>query len=244
VNLVLQRFGRLDVLINNAGVIQVGPAESMGLRDFREAMEINCFGMIQTTLAALPHLLRRGKGNVVNVCSIGGAVAVPHLLPYTVSKFAAVGFSEGLCAELRSSGIRVTTILPGVMRTGSFVNALFKGRQDDEMAWFSLSSSLPGSSIAARRAARRILRACALGEPYVTVGLPAKILRLTHALAPGVLDRFFALVTMALPRPGGAGPDDAAEPGWLHRVRLGLLTTLGDRAARENREVPWAPPTT
>ncbi|MCA1828382.1 MAG: SDR family NAD(P)-dependent oxidoreductase [Myxococcales bacterium] len=244
VDSVLHRFGRIDVLINNAGIIQVGPVESMGLGDYREAMEINCFGMIQPTVAALPHMRRRGAGNIVNICSIGGAVAVPHLLPYTASKFAAVGFSEGLCAELRSSGIRVTTILPGVMRTGSFVNALFKGRQESEMAWFSVTSSVPGASIAAERAGRRILRACALGEPYVTVGLPAKVLRVAHALVPGLVDRALALVTMLLPRPGGAGAGDVAEPGWLHRVRLGALTALGDAAARRNREVPWAPPTT
>ena len=243
VDQTLHRFGRLDVLINNAGIIQVAPVESMGLRDYREAMEINYFGMVQVTLAALPHMRKRRKGSIVNVCSIGGAVAVPHLLPYTASKYAAVGYSEGLCAELRSSGISVTTILPGVMRTGSFVNAMFKGRQQSEMAWFSLSSSLPGASISAGRAARRILRACALGETYVTVGLAAKILRLVHAISPGLMNRVFALATMLLPRPGGAGPDDVAEPGWLHRAPLGPLTKLGDEAARKNREVPWAPPT-
>ncbi|TMA21670.1 MAG: SDR family oxidoreductase [Deltaproteobacteria bacterium] len=243
VDQTLHRFGRLDVLINNAGIIQVAPVESMGLRDYREAMEINYFGMVQVTLAALHHMRKRREGNIVNICSIGGAVAVPHLLPYTASKFAAVGFSEGLCAELRSCGICVTTILPGVMRTGSFVNAMFKGRQQSEMAWFSLSSSLPGASIAAGRAARRILRACALGETYVTIGLAAKILRFMHAVLPGLMNRAFALGTMLLPRPGGAGPDDVAEPGWLHRAPLGPLTKLGDEAARKNREVPWAPPT-
>ena len=238
----LQRFGRLDVVVNNAGIIQVGPIESMGLRDFREAMENNFFGHLHVTLAALPFLRKRRGGRIVNICSIGGAVAVPHLAPYTASKFAAVGFSEGLRAELASSGVCVTTILPGIMRTGSHVNALFKGRQESEMAWFSLGASLPGPSIAAERAARRILRACALGEPYVTIGLPARLLRFAHGLAPGLVDRALSLVALLLPRPGGAGPDDAAEPGWLHRRPMGGLTKLGDDAARRNREVPWAPP--
>ena len=239
---VAQRFGRVDVLINNAGVIQVAPHEAMGLQDYRQAMEINYFGLLHTTLAALPHMRERKRGSIVNICSIGGAVAIPHLLPYSASKFAAVGFSEGLCAEARSSGIRVTTILPGVMRTGSFVNALFKGRQESEFAWFAVGASLPGSSVAAERAARRILRACALGEPFVTIGLPGKILRVMHGLAPGLMNRALALGTLLLPRPGGAGPHDEAEPGWQHRARTGILTRLGDEAARKNREVPWAQP--
>lgn len=239
----LHRFGHLDVLINNAGIIQVAPLESMGLSDFREAMEINYFGLLHTSLAALPHLRRRRKGSIVNICSIGGAVAIPHLAPYSAAKFAAVGFSEALCAEARPAGIRVTTILPGVLRTGSFVNALYKGNREREVAWFAAGASLPGASVAAGRAARRILRACALGEPYVTIGLPAKVLRLVHALAPGAFSHVASLVGRLLPAAaGGAGPGDAAEPGWQHRPPLSVVTRLGDRAARRNREVAWAPP--
>ena len=238
----VHRFGRIDVLVNNAGIIQVAPLESMGLHDFREAMETNFFGLLHVTLAALPHMRRRGEGRIVNICSIGGAVAVPHLTPYSASKFAAVGFSEALCAEARPSGVRVTTVLPGLMRTGSHVNALFKGRQEREMAWFSLGASLPGASMPAERAARRILQACALGETYVTLGLPGKALRLGHALAPGLMNRLLGLAVRLLPAPGGAGPEDIAEPGWLHRSAMRTLTRLGDEAARRNREVPWAPP--
>ena len=241
----LHRFGHLDVLINNAGIIQVGPLESMGLQDFREAMEINYFGLLHTCLAALPHLRRRRQGSIVNICSIGGAVAIPHLAPYSASKYAAVGFSEALCAEARPDGIRVTTILPGVLRTGSFVNALYKGNREREVAWFAAGASLPGASVAAGRAVRRILRACALGEAYVTIGLPAKVLRIVHALAPGAFSRVSTLVGRLLPAAaGGAGPDQPAEPGWQHRPPRSALTSLGDKAARRNREVPWAPPET
>ena len=239
----LHRFGHLDVLINNAGIIQVAPLESMGLPDYREAMEINYFGLLHTSLAALPHMRGRRKGSIVNICSIGGAVAIPHLAAYSASKFAAVDFSEALGAEARPAGIRVTTILPGVLRTGSFVNALYKGNREREVAWFAAGASLPGASVAAGRAARRILRACALGEPYVTIGLPAKVLRVVHALAPGAFSRLSSLVGRLLPAAaGGAGPGEAAEPGWQHRPPPSALTKLGDQAARQNREVPWAPP--
>src|SRR5438477_10180357 len=145
----MERFRRIDVLINNAGIIRVGPLDSMGVQDFRESMDVNYFGMVYTSLAGLPSL--RGSGRIVNICSIGGAVPVPHLLPYVGSKFAAVGFSEGLTAEAARYGIRVTTILPFVLRTGSHWNAQFKGRRESEVTWFALGASLPFSSVAAER---------------------------------------------------------------------------------------------
>ena len=152
----LRRYGHIDVLINNAGIIQVAPQESMGLADFQEVLAANFWGTVHASLAALPHMRERRQGRIVNITSIGGAVAVPHLLPYSCSKFAATGFSEGLTAEVARDGIQVTTILPSLMRTGSFVNALFKGRQDEEMAWFAFGSTMPGLSMAAERAAARL----------------------------------------------------------------------------------------
>ena len=242
VSQALERFGRIDVLINNAGIIQVGPMESMGLQDFREAMDINYFGTVHTALAALPHLKKGSR--IVNICSIGGAVAVPHLLPYVGSKYAAVGFSEGLAVEAARHGIRVTTILPFVMRTGSHWNALFKGQREREVAWFAIGASLPGTSVAVERAARRILRACARAEAFVTIGLLAKTTRVIHALVPGLVIQAAAIVNRLLPPPGGAGAGDFAEPGWLHRpaIAKGPWTRLGDAAARKNREVPFARP--
>jgi short-subunit dehydrogenase len=241
---VVERYGAIDVLINNAGIIQVGPLQSMGVHDFREAAEINYFGMVHVTLAALPELRKRREARIVNVTSIGGAVAVPHLLPYVGSKYAAVGFSEGLAVEAARDGICVSTILPFVMRTGSHWNAQFKGRREQEVAWFALGASLPISSVSATRAARRILLACARGERYVTIGLIAKGMRVVHALFPGLTGRAAGLLNALLPSPGGAGPRDFAEPGWLHRPKVaqGPLTKLGDESARNNREVPWAPP--
>jgi hypothetical protein len=130
------------------------------------------------------------------------------------------------------------------MRTGSHWNAQFKGRRDREVAWFAIGASLPVSSVSAERAARRILRAIRNGEPYVTIGVVAKAMRVVHALAPGLVTRAASVVNGLLPQPGGAGADEYAEPGWLHRpaVAAGPLTRLGDEAARKNREVPWAPP--
>src|SRR5207302_995684 len=145
---VLDRFGRLHVLINNAGVIQVGPMEEMTLADYEDTMQTHFWAPLFTTLSVLPALRRQGEGRIVNISSIGGKIAVPHLLPYSASKFALTGFSEGLRAELLKDGIYVTTVCPGLMRTGSPRNADFKGQHRAEYAWFSISDSLPFFSMA------------------------------------------------------------------------------------------------
>ena len=86
---------------------------------------------------------RRGGGRIINIASIGGKIAVPHLLPYVASKFALVGLSEGLRAELARDRIYVTTVSPGLMRTGSHLNALFKGQHKKEFALFSVANASP-----------------------------------------------------------------------------------------------------
>lgn len=143
VRVVRDRFGQIDVLINNAGAIAVGPMEVMTLEDYEAAMKIHFWAPLYTTLAVLPEMRQRHEGRIVNISSIGGKISTPHLLPYSASKFALTGFSEGLRAELASYGIVVTTICPGLMRTGSPYNAIFKGQHRAEYTWFSLSDSLP-----------------------------------------------------------------------------------------------------
>src|SRR5690606_37780819 len=154
-----ERFGRIDTLVNNAGIIQVGPLASMTISDFERAMDVMFWGALYPTLAVLPQMLDRRRGRIVNITSIGGKVAVPHLVPYDAAKFALVGLSQGLRAELKKDGISVTTIVPGLMRTGSPVQARFKGDQEKEFTWFSLASATPLTTISAERAAKRIVEA-------------------------------------------------------------------------------------
>src|SRR5919205_2751499 len=160
---VLDHYGRIDVLVNNAGVIQTGPVEHMEIEDFEDAMAVHLWGPLYTTMAALPHMRRQGGGRIVNISSIGGKIAVPHLLPYCASKFALTGLSDSLRAELAKDRIFVTTVCPGMMRTGSPFNAWFKGRHRDEFAWFVISDSLPLASIDARRAAAQLIDGCRHG---------------------------------------------------------------------------------
>ncbi|MFN7133404.1 MAG: SDR family NAD(P)-dependent oxidoreductase [Myxococcales bacterium] len=195
-------FGVVDVLVNNASIIQVGPLDVMREDDFRRAMDVNYWGTVNCTFAALP-LLRRSKGRIVNITSIGGEVAIPHLLPYDTAKFAVRGFSEGLRAELQKDGVWVTTVVPGLMRTGSPVHAEFKGSPAKEFAWFVLGDALPFTSMNAKRAAERIVTACERGEAKVTLSWQAKLLRMAHALLPGTTLDVLGLVNRLLPRGGG-----------------------------------------
>ncbi|HKI01686.1 MAG TPA: SDR family NAD(P)-dependent oxidoreductase [Thermoanaerobaculia bacterium] len=235
---VVERFGRLDVLINNAGVIQVGPLEHMTLEDFEEAMRVHFWGPLYATMAALPHLRQRDTGRIVNISSIGGRIAVPHLVPYSASKFALTGLSDGLRTELAKEKIYVTTVCPGLMRTGSHVNAQFKGKRDEEFTWFAVTDSLPLTSMAGRRAARRILEACRYGEPSLTLTPQAKAAAIANAVVPNLTARLLELADRFLPGPNGEDGQEA-RPGWQSTSRWApsVLTRLSDEAAVENNEM-------
>jgi NAD(P)-dependent dehydrogenase (short-subunit alcohol dehydrogenase family) len=195
----VSRFGRVDVLVNNAGIIQVAPLESLSLPDFQRAVAVNFWGTVHATLAVLPHMRAQRSGRIVNITSIGGKVAVPHLLPYDCAKFAAVGFSEGLRAEVAKDGVSVTTVVPGLMRTGSYKFALFRGR--GEYRWFSLAARAPGISMPARRAARLIVEAAKRRDAEVVIGVAAKALRLINDLFPNITSRTLGLANRLLPEP-------------------------------------------
>jgi len=194
------RFGRIDILVNNAGIIQTGPLENMTLADFREALAIDFWGTLYTSLAALPGMRKRKSGTICNITSIGGEVSVPHLLPYSCAKAAARAFSEGLTAELAGSGVRCVTVVPWLMRTGSIPFVYYKGQQDAELALFS-TGQWPLVSVNADRAARRIVRAIARGEVYVPIGVLATLAREARALAPGLTARLLSQMRRLMPGP-------------------------------------------
>jgi len=234
---VESRLGRIDILVNNAGTISVGPLEVMNVGDYEEAMRTHFWGPLYTTLAALPGMRRRGGGRIVNISSIGGKVAVPHLVPYCASKFALTGLSEGMRAELKKDNIYVTTVCPGLMRTGSPPNAFFKGQHRAEYTLFKLSDSTPLTAMDASRAARRIVLACQRGESEVILSVQAKIAAKFHGLFPGVSSELYGLMNHALPRAGGIGEQRVTGRESETALSRSFLTRLTDRAAVENNEV-------
>lgn len=203
---VIGRFERIDLVVNNAGVIQVGPFESMTVIDFGQAMNINFWGPLNVIWAVLPHLREQGSGHIVNVTSIGGKIAVPHLMPYDCAKAAFISLSEGLQAELAKDGIAVTTVVPGLMRTGSPVNAVFKGDAEREFGWFSLGDSSLVTSTSAEHAARRIVRAARQRKGEVVITWQAKLARLLHGVFPNTVIRMLERVNRLMP---ASGPDDS-----------------------------------
>ncbi len=199
----ISRHGRIDVLINNAGLIQVGPVETMTLDDFRDAMATNYWGAVYASLAVLPHMKAQGFGRIGNVASIGGKIAVPHLLPYSASKFALTGFTQGLRTELAKDNILVTGLYPATMRTGGHTHAEFKGDHQAEYTWFSLNDSLPVLSVSAESVARKFLDALCVGDPEVLVGWQTHLAVLCHGLLPDETAELLTLVNRFLPGSDG-----------------------------------------
>jgi NAD(P)-dependent dehydrogenase (short-subunit alcohol dehydrogenase family) len=236
---LLERWGAVDVLVNNAGVIQVGPLEHMVINDFENAMATHFWGPLHLMYECVPSMRRRGFGRIVNISSIGGKMAVPHLAPYSASKFALTGLSDAVRSELSQYGIRVTTVAPGLMRTGSPINAEFKGQHELEFTWFALSGSMPGVTISAERAARKIIDACRYGDPELTITWPAKLaIRLNH-LAPAAMGRLLALSNLALPGPTDGNEGNRQQRGRDSQTRWtdSFATILQHRAAVANNEL-------
>jgi NAD(P)-dependent dehydrogenase (short-subunit alcohol dehydrogenase family) len=242
VDYVVKRRGRIDVLVNNAGIVQVGPFEHMGIDDFKESLDVYAWGPLHMIRAVLPHMNKAGEGRIVNITSIGGLVSIPHLIPYCMGKFALVGLSDGLRAELAKDNIRVTTVAPGLMRTGSHVHAITKGQHRKEYAWFSLAASLPILAMSPERAARRIVAACRSGKPRLILTPQARLLQAANALFPGLIAADLRLTARLLPQPTGR-PGNRARRGWQTRPRTRppLWTRLAELAVESNKRMaaPW-----
>ncbi len=121
---VLDRFGRIDVLFNNAGITQRARVVDTDLSVYRRVMDVNFFGPLMLTKAVLPSMLDRGSGHIVCTTSVAGKYGSPMRSGYNAAKHAAHGFFDSLREEVSASGIDVTLIVPGAVRTNVSINAL------------------------------------------------------------------------------------------------------------------------
>jgi NAD(P)-dependent dehydrogenase (short-subunit alcohol dehydrogenase family) len=233
---IIDRFGKIDILINNAGIIEVGPLEHMTREDFERAMRLHFWAPFELITQVVPEMRIWGGGRIVNISSIGGKVAVPHLAPYSVSKFALTGFSDAVRAELARDNIHVTTVAPGMMRTGSHVNAKFKGKHDIEFAWFAASAGAPLVSMNADRAARKILAACRRGQPSLILTFAARGAVFGNALFPNLAGYAMRLVNRFLPKPANAEGNELRAGSEVRRLIPDWLTHLADKATSRNNE--------
>jgi len=204
----LQRFGKIDILINNAGIIEIGPVEHMQLKDFDRAMRLHFWAPFILYLLVAPQMRVNG-GRIVNISSIGGRIAVPHMATYSASKFALTGFSDAIRAELARDNILVTTVTPGLMRTGSHIHAKFKGDHSAEYKWFDWSRKIPFASISVERAARKILSASGRGKPNLVMPCSAYFIIATNALFPNLIARVMKIVNRSMPPRVSKSGDEA-----------------------------------
>jgi NAD(P)-dependent dehydrogenase (short-subunit alcohol dehydrogenase family) len=231
------QFGPVEVLVNNAATICVGPLEGMTVEDFRDSLNTHFWGPYFTTMAVLPGMKKAKQGRILNISSIGGKISVPHLLPYCVGKFALTGFSEGLRSALLKDQIYVTTVCPGLMRTGSARKASFKANNEGEYAWLSFSDAVPGLSMNAERAAHRIVNACVRGDAEIVLSVPAMAATKFQAIFPGISADLLGIVNQLLPKADKR--DESVKTGkqGLSDVSTSWVTALNERAAVGNNQV-------
>lgn len=236
---VSRQLGPIDVAIHVAGVIQVGPVEAVTRKHFSDSIDIMLWGPINMALAVLPGMRERRHGRIGVVTSIGGKLSPPRLLPYATAKFGAVGFTEGLSAELAGTGVTATTLVPGLMRTGSHGQAQFFGDADKQYAWFGPAASLPLLSMDAEKAATKMVDAVLRGKRVALVSVLSHAASRAHGLAPNLTVRLNQLLSLLLPKGSSSETKDGVDarknlkPGGV----VSKLTTLGDRAASRFNEV-------
>ncbi|MFH5803261.1 SDR family NAD(P)-dependent oxidoreductase [Alienimonas sp. DA493] len=238
---VTDALGPVDLLVNNAGLISFGPAASLTAQDYEDSLATHFWGPYFFTEEVLPMMKKRRSGRILNVSSIGGRVPLLHGNAYTVGKHALVGYSEGLRMEAVRHGVYVTTVCPGLMRTGSPRHALIRGKHEAEYAGFKILDSLPGLSCSAERAADAALEAVKEGRGEVIVPGPFSAAATFHDLFRNFSLDLLGLLGRTMPDAPGPIGDQVTPARRGYEVETPLtrsaLTGLTQRAAVRNNEV-------
>lgn len=230
---VTEELGPIDVVVANAATILVAPLETLTPFDFDKAHREIFGAAMHPALLALPDMRARRSGTLVFISSIGGKVGVPHLAPYSAAKFAVTGFAEAVGAEVAKDRVRVLTVFPGLMRTGSHLHATFQGQPERELSWFAAAAITPLLSIDADRAAQRVVRAIVDGRSRLSFTPAAHLATFVHDLLPGVWSVLAATAARLLPRAPTAS-DAALQREGIELLRgssSSLLRVIGARSA-------------
>lgn len=235
-----ETFGGIDLLINNAGAITVGPYESMQPQDFAAQMDLHFYAIMQTVNSALPFLRKSSGRRIVNICSMGGKTAVPHMLPYDVSKFALSGYSQGLMAELALEKISVTTVYPALMRTGSPIQAVFKGDHEKEYLWFAAGDSMPGVSASAHTIAKKVIEAARDRRAELVPSILGKVRGLAAAVCPETMAAFMKVMASMMPEGNSQEYKTGAQASGLFKSNplTKPLQKLAEEAEAEFNQQP------
>jgi len=180
---IAEQFGAVHLVINNAGVLHVGAVSDMQLSEVERVLDVNFWGVVNGTMAFLPHLIASGQGHLVNMSSLFGLVPIPTQSAYVASKYAVRGFTESLNIEMRVAGhpVRVTCVHPGGVKTAIAVSATRNARPHASRAPQRFGRQVP--RMPADKAAAVILRGVAQGRPRVLVGTDAWAVHLLSSLS-------------------------------------------------------------
>jgi uncharacterized protein len=186
---VREAFGKIDILINSAGLLITETVEQMPLADLQRMMDVNVYGALNTMHAVLPHMRIQKSGNIVNISSLAGRRGVSPLGGYSATKFALVGMTEALRVELFGTGIRVSLVMPGVIDTPMARGAL----RHESIKGLPAMMAMP-----ARWVTWAVLAAAAFGLTEVDVPPGAAVVEKLASLFPGVTDALLSVGTRIL----------------------------------------------
>jgi NAD(P)-dependent dehydrogenase (short-subunit alcohol dehydrogenase family) len=234
---VLAYYGRVDLLINNAGQCFVGPATDLEAADVERALRHIFWVQFRPTMAVLPHMRRRGSGRIVSVTSIGGKLPTPHQAAYAAGKFAATGWAETLAIELRKEGIELSVVTPPPLQNGAPLHAHFNGQAEQEYLWFAHALSSPWTASPTRRAARAVVNAARYGDAERAVSFSSWLPSRLHGMAPNVMSRALSRLDRALPPPSPPGQQTPMQLGAtvVARSRSLAASALTERVRENDR---------
>jgi short-subunit dehydrogenase len=198
----VERFGRIDVLVNNAGCGVFGPLEAIAAADFEQIFRVNVFGLAAVTRIVLPVMRGQKDGVIINLSSMGGRIASPLVSAYYATKFAVEGLSESIQYELKTHGIRVKLIEPGHFKTGFIARSLqwsthpaYEAQMGNMRAWVERADR---HAPAADPVAQAIYRAATDGSARLRYPVNGRMMLTMHALLPGAMWR--AMMSAGLTR--------------------------------------------